>query len=482
MPADITCSSPIHSPPNNSPMSATEESSDCGNDNAGGVLKKSVWKSVNGVVEPAPVMGGAAWPTITESTRGSPKLLSKNLSDGSVSVVQEQVTLHAPQKQATANGHPNSNHNRKQPHRQRSMKKGGSSGAGSGQSGTIRPPPPPPPPPFPIPFGNVLPPAMEMPIREPAPFRGNNRDARPVGGAGSHSPRHPSRRGNFGSRPAGDGGYNHSYGARHDHDRERNGSRNSSGREVHLHHMVPPPPPPPPPRGLARPVLPGPIPYIPPPHVRPFGNPMPFDMVPPYLYVPPMPPDSFRSVPLVLPPPPHIYFPLIDPDVRTLLLNQIDYYFSEDNLVKDDFLRSNMDDQGWVSISLIASFPRVSKLTSDVQLILDTLGASTVVEVQGDKIRRRDNWNKWIPSVGQSLPDLGLQSQSESTDIMLATSIQEVKVHLDKETTNEVNSTGTKVEHPEAEPSRVPSSDSTITQSDPAKWENSAEASIQGCT
>ncbi|KAL8150081.1 la-related protein 1C-like isoform X2 [Apium graveolens] len=464
MPADLTSSTPIHSPPNKPPMSATEpvaavteESSDCGNDNAGAVLKKSVWKSVNGVVEPAPVMGGASWPTITESTRGSPKFSSsssKNLSDASVSDVQEQVMLNAPQKQATANGHPNSNYNRKQPHRQKSMKKGGSTGAGSGQSGASRPPPPPPPPPFPIPFGNVLPPAMEMPIREPAPFRGNNRDARPVGGAGSHSPRHPSRRGNFASRPVGDGGFNHSHVARHDQDRERNASRNSSGREVHMHHMVPPPPPPPPPRGLARPLLPGPIPYIPPPHMRPFGSPMPFDMIPPYLYVPPISPDSFRSVPLVLPPPPHMYFPLIDPNLRTLLLNQIDYYFSEDNLVKDDFLRSNMDDQGWVSISLIASFPRVSKLTSDVQLILDTLGASTVVEVQGDMIRKRVNWNKWIPS----------------------------EVHLVKETTNKVNSTGMEVEHSGTEASGVPSPDSTITQSEPAKSENSAEASIQGCT
>ncbi|WOH12772.1 hypothetical protein DCAR_0832280 [Daucus carota subsp. sativus] len=489
MPADITSSTPIHSLPKKSATgdvsvaaAVPEESSD---DNAaGGGYRKSVWKSVNGVVEPAPVMGGDAWPTITESTRGgSSKLVSsssKNLSDGSVSVVQEQVTLHASPKQATANGHHNSNHNRKQPHRQRSMKKGGSAGSGSGQSDTIRPPPPPPPPPFPIPFGNVLHPRTEMPIRDPASFKGNNRDARPLAGGGSHSPRHPSRRGNFGSRPAGDGGYNHSYGARHDHDRERNASRNSSGREVHMHHMVPPPPPPPPPpRGLARPVLPGPIPYIPPPLVRPFGGPMPFDMVPPYIYGPPMSPDSFRTVPLILPPHPHIYLPLIDPHLRTLLLNQIDYYFSEDNLVKDDFLRSNMDDQGWVSISLIASFPRVLKLTSDVQLILDTLGASTVVEVQGDKIRRRDNWNKWIPSFRHSLPDLGLQSQSESTDIMLATSIQEV--HLDKETTNGINSTDAKVEHSETEPSRVPSSDYTITQLEPGKGENLAEASIQGC-
>ena len=156
------------------------------------------------------------------------------------------------------------------------MNKGGSTGAGSGQSGAIRPPPPPPPPPFPIPFGNLLPPGIEMPLREPAPYLSNNREARPVGGVGSHSPRNPSRRGNFGSRPAGDGGYNNSYGSRHDQDRDRNASRNPSGRDVHMHHMVPPPPPPPPPRGLARPVLPGPIPYIPPRHVRPFGNPMPF--------------------------------------------------------------------------------------------------------------------------------------------------------------------------------------------------------------
>lgn len=66
----------------------SEESSDFSNDN---VAKKSVWKSVNGVVETGTVMGGAAWPTITESTRASPKVLpsfSKPSSDGSVSVSQ----------------------------------------------------------------------------------------------------------------------------------------------------------------------------------------------------------------------------------------------------------------------------------------------------------------------------------------------------------------------------------------------------------
>lgn len=469
----------------------SEESSDFSNDN---VAKKSVWKSVNGVVETGTVMGGAAWPTITESTRASPKVLpsfSKPSSDGSVSVSQEQVISHAPQKEATANGHHSSNHSHKQHHRKKHNKKGGNAGAGSGhgsgQSSFSRPPgppPPPPPPPYPIPFGNLLPPpGMELPIREPSPFPGNNLDTRPIGGGGGvgyhpndhSSQRHPSRRGNFGSRPRGDGGYNNGYGIRRDQDREWN----ASGRDIHMNPMVPPPPPPPP-RGLTRPPLPGPMPYIPSRHVRPFGNPMPFDMVPPFLYVPPMPPDSYRGVPLVLPPPPHLYFPVIDPNVRILLLNQIDYYFSDANLVKDDFLRSNMDDQGWVSINLVASFRRVSKLTTDVQLILDTLGASTVVEVQGDKIRRRENWSKWIPSVGLTSPDIGLQSRSQSSDVLLATSIQEVQ--LEELTSNKVASADKTEEHSDAEPRRVTSSDELITQSELAKGPRLAETSGEGCT
>lgn len=66
----------------------SEDTSDFSNDN---VAKKSVWKNVNGVVETGTVMGGAAWPTITESTRACPKVspsFSKPSSDGSISVSQ----------------------------------------------------------------------------------------------------------------------------------------------------------------------------------------------------------------------------------------------------------------------------------------------------------------------------------------------------------------------------------------------------------
>lgn len=48
-----------------------------------------------------------------------------------------------------------------------------------------------------------------------------------------------------------------------------------------------------------------------------------------------------------------------------------EYYFSEINLQKDFFLRRKMDKEGWIPISLIASFHRVQQLTQDVQMIIE---------------------------------------------------------------------------------------------------------------
>ena len=69
------------------------------------------------------------------------------------------------------------------------------------------------------------------------------------------------------------------------------------------------------------------------------------------------------SVPFMPPGPPAIVFvPVPEPPLSVLLINQIDYYFSDTNLIKDEYLKSNMDEQGWVPIALIAGFPRVSYL------------------------------------------------------------------------------------------------------------------------
>ncbi|KAL6207100.1 hypothetical protein ACLB2K_024345 [Fragaria x ananassa] len=85
--------------------------------------------------------------------------------------------------------------------------------------------------------------------------------------------------------------------------------------------------------------------------------------------------------------------------LRGDIVKQIEYYFSDENLDKPDkYLISLMDDKGWVSISAIAEFHRVKALCKSVTFILESLLDSRIVEVQGNRIRRRDVWSKWISS------------------------------------------------------------------------------------
>ncbi|KAE8688842.1 hypothetical protein F3Y22_tig00110954pilonHSYRG00112 [Hibiscus syriacus] len=125
-------------------------------------------------------------------------------------------------------------------------------------------------------------------------------------------------------------------------------------------------------------------------------------------------PGAVCYVPIALPgsirgphPPRFVPYPInpetniLPPEMVTLRVNivkQIEYYFSDENLQHDHYLISLMDDQGWVPISTIADFKRVKRMSTDVQFIMDALQSSSTVEAQGDKIRRRDEWSKWIPT------------------------------------------------------------------------------------
>ncbi|XP_042460960.1 la-related protein 1A-like [Zingiber officinale] len=86
------------------------------------------------------------------------------------------------------------------------------------------------------------------------------------------------------------------------------------------------------------------------------------------------------------------------------IVKQIEYYFSDENLQKDQYLISLLDEHGWVSITKIADFNRVKRMTTSIPLILDALLGSNLIEIQDDKIRRRGDWSKWIstPSVVSS--------------------------------------------------------------------------------
>jgi la-related protein 1 len=82
----------------------------------------------------------------------------------------------------------------------------------------------------------------------------------------------------------------------------------------------------------------------------------------------------------------------IDDKIR----QQFDYYFSDENLVRDPYLRSQMDTEGFVSLDVLSSFPRVQKLGATFEQIISALQQSTIVEVQEQKVRRRGNWHLWI--------------------------------------------------------------------------------------
>ncbi|WOH11684.1 hypothetical protein DCAR_0831174 [Daucus carota subsp. sativus] len=77
--------------------------------------------------------------------------------------------------------------------------------------------------------------------------------------------------------------------------------------------------------------------------------------------------------------------PPISPEsdsLRSNITKQIEYYFSDENLLTDKFLLSLMDAQGWVPISIIADFKRVKRMSTDIPFILDALQNSSTVEVQ----------------------------------------------------------------------------------------------------
>ncbi|XP_076881742.1 la-related protein 1C-like [Bidens hawaiensis] len=314
------------------PVETQPEVSDGSNRCNGGGELRSVWNKP--LDNGVTEMDDSVWPALSESTQTGVKALSVSTESSSkpTTVSQAPVISQPPQKQVKPNLNPNHV-------RQRSTRRGGAS------VNYNRPPLQPPlPPPFPLfdIYGNLVPAVTEFPLPS---FKANNWSPR-------SSNKNPARRNNLGSRPVNIG-----YSGRRDH------------------HGPPGP--------LVRGFVPPPfIPYQP--YIG-YGK---YRIVfaetgASYVYVP---------VPLF----PHGAVPYWESSLHGSILKQIEYYFSDENLVKDTFLRSHMYDEGWVPITLIAGFQRVKKLTNDLQMILRSLAYSNTVEIQGGKIRRRADWRRWI--------------------------------------------------------------------------------------
>lgn len=60
-------------------------------------------------------------------------------------------------------------------------------------------------------------------------------------------------------------------------------------------------------------------------------------------------------------------------ELRAMLKNQLEYYFSQENLAVDAYLVSQMDSDQFVPIATVASFSQVKQLTTDLQLVVEVL-------------------------------------------------------------------------------------------------------------
>jgi len=82
-----------------------------------------------------------------------------------------------------------------------------------------------------------------------------------------------------------------------------------------------------------------------------------------------------------------------DDELKEKIISQVEFYFSDANILKDAFLLKHVrrNKQGFVSLKLITSFRKVKSLTKDYRTVAYSLRQSEQLEVNEDstKVRRR---------------------------------------------------------------------------------------------
>ena len=80
---------------------------------------------------------------------------------------------------------------------------------------------------------------------------------------------------------------------------------------------------------------------------------------------------------------------LPEEELRADLRRQLEYYFSVCNLAKDRYLISQMDDEQFVQISIVAGFNEIRRLTHDYDLVVEVLRSTpeVIVDDAGQKVK-----------------------------------------------------------------------------------------------
>lgn len=108
-----------------------------------------------------------------------------------------------------------------------------------------------------------------------------------------------------------------------------------------------------------------------------------------------------------------------DDELRDRIIKQVEFYFSDANILKDAFLLKHVrrNKQGYVSIKLITSFKKVKSLTKDYRVVAYSLRHSDKLEVndEGRKVRRKDplpEWDETTPSRSVVVVNLPMENPS----------------------------------------------------------------------
>ena len=83
--------------------------------------------------------------------------------------------------------------------------------------------------------------------------------------------------------------------------------------------------------------------------------------------------------------------PHVSEELQQKVKTQIEYYFSDENLLKDSFLLKhiNRNKQGYVSLKLVASLRKIKSLTKDWEVVLEAVTSSDFLDLNAEKTKIR---------------------------------------------------------------------------------------------
>jgi hypothetical protein len=79
-------------------------------------------------------------------------------------------------------------------------------------------------------------------------------------------------------------------------------------------------------------------------------------------------------------------------------VREIEKIMSDDNLVKDAFLRTRMDEEGFVPLALVGNYPSVGRYNAYYRDLMNALDNNPMftVDAPNETFRLAEGWDKWL--------------------------------------------------------------------------------------